>query len=77
MFKLEWLVDLANIAEKGDHSVSYDLKPAYYHVGLHTSTRHFVGIKWEGVYFEYTCLASGLSTSSWVFSKVMRELVMY
>jgi hypothetical protein len=40
-------------------------------------TRRFVGIKWEGVYYEYTCLAFGLSTSAWVFSKVTRDLVMY
>jgi hypothetical protein len=77
VFKFERLVDLADIAEKGDHSVSYDLKSANYHVGLHTSTRRFVGIKWEGVYYEYKCLAFGLSTTPWVFSKVMRELVMY
>ncbi len=29
------------------------------------------------MYCEYTCLAFGLSTTPWVFSKVMRELVMY
>jgi hypothetical protein len=40
-------------------------------------TRRFVGIKWEGVYYEYTCLAFGLFTRPWVFSKVARELVMY
>ena len=56
VFKFEGLLDLADIAEKGDHSVSCDLKSAYYHVGLHPMTRRFVGIKWEGVYYEYTCL---------------------
>ena len=35
----EGLVDLVDIAEKGDNSVSYDLKSAYYHVGLHLMTR--------------------------------------
>ena len=50
VFKFEGLGDLADIAEKGDHSVSYDLKSAYYHVGLHPMSRRFVGIKWEGVY---------------------------
>ena len=50
VFKFEGLVDLADIAEKGDHSVSHDLKSGYYHVGLHPVTQRFVGIKWEGVY---------------------------
>ena len=66
------------IVEKGDHSVSYDMKSAgYYDVGLQTLTRRFVGIKWEGVHYVYTCLPFGLSTTPWVFSKVMREIGMY
>ena len=44
VFKLEGLVDLAELAEKGDHSVSYDLKLAYYHMSLHPMTRRFEGI---------------------------------
>ena len=77
VFKFEGLLDLADIAERGDQSVSYDLKSGYYHVGLHPASRRFVGIQWEGLYYEYTCLPFGLSTAPWVFSKVMRELVMY
>jgi len=77
VFKFEGLVDLADITEKCNHSLSYDLKSAYYYVGLYPMTRRFFGIKWEGVYYEYTFLAFGLSTAPWVFSEVMRELVMY
>jgi hypothetical protein len=77
VFAFEGLVNLADIAEKGDHLVSYNLKPACYHMGLIPMSRRFVGIKWKGVFYEYTCLAFGLSTGPWVFSKVMRELVMY
>jgi len=36
-----------------------------------------VGFKWEGKYYTYKCLPFGLSTASWVFPKVMRELVMF
>jgi hypothetical protein len=45
--------------------VSYDMKSGYYHVGLHPATQRFVGIKLEGVYYVYTCLPFGLSTSPW------------
>ena len=76
-FKFEGMADLADISEKGDHSVSYNLKSVYYHAGLHPMTQRFVEIRCELVYYEYTCLAFGLSTAPWVFSKVMRELVMY
>ena len=48
VFKFEGLKDLADLAEKGDYAVSYDLKSGYYHVGLHPRSRTFVGFKWEG-----------------------------
>jgi len=77
IFKFEGLKDLADLAERRDHAVSYDLMPGYYHVGLHPRSRTFVGFSWKGQYYVYSCLPFGLSTAPWVFSKVMRELVMY
>ena len=68
---------MAEIAKKGDHLVSYDLKSGYYHVVIHPVTQRLAGIKWEGVYYVYTCLPFGLSTTPWVFFKVMREIVMF
>ncbi len=65
-----------NLAERGDHAVSYDLMSGYYHAGLHPRSRTFVGFMWEGQYYVCNCLPFGLSTAPWVFSKVMRELVM-
>jgi hypothetical protein len=76
-FKLEGLKDLSDLAEKGGYAVSYDLMSGYYHVGLHLRSRTFVGFKWEGKYYTYNCLPFGHSTAPWVFSKVMRELVMF
>jgi hypothetical protein len=76
-FKFEGLKDRADLAERGDYALSYDLLSGYYHVGLHPRSRTFVGFKWEGRYYVYNCLPFGLSTTPWVFSKAMRELVMY
>ncbi len=47
-FKFEGLKDLADLAERGDYAVSYDLLSGYYHVGLHPRSRTFVGFKWKG-----------------------------
>ncbi len=33
-FKLERLKDLADLAERGDYAVSYDLMSGYFYVGL-------------------------------------------
>ena len=76
VFKFEGLSDLANMAETCDYSISYDLTSRYYHVALHSDSRRFVGFKLKGTYYQYNCLPFGLSTAPWVFSKVIRELVM-
>ena len=76
-FKFEGLSDLADLAEKGDHAVSFDLTSGYYHVGLHPRTRTYTGFCWKGEYYQYNCLPFGMKSAPWVFSKVMRELVMY
>jgi len=58
-FKFEGLKDLAELVERGDHAVSYDLMSGYYHVSLHPRSRTFVGFKWEGKYYVYNCLPFG------------------
>ncbi len=58
VFKFEGLY----IAKEDDYLVSYAIKSGYYVVGLHPLTQRFVGIKWEGVYYVYTCLTLGPST---------------
>jgi len=76
-FKFEGLKNLADLAERGDHAVFYDLISGYYHVGLHRLSRTYVGFKCEELYDVYSCLLFGLSTTPWVFSKVTRELVIH
>jgi hypothetical protein len=76
-FEFEGLSDIANMAEKEDFSLSYDLTSGYYHAALHPESRRFVGFKWKGIYFQYKCLPFGLSAAPWVFSKFIRELVMF
>jgi hypothetical protein len=43
VFKFEGLKDLADLAERGDHAVSYDLMSGNYHMGLHPRSRTFAG----------------------------------
>ncbi len=45
VFKLEGLSDIADMANKGDYSLFYDLTSGYCHVALHPDSRHFVGFK--------------------------------
>jgi hypothetical protein len=77
VFKFVGLKDLADLAKRGDHAVSYDLMSGYYHVGLHPRSRTFVGFCLKGQYCVYNCLPFGLSKTPWVCSKVIKELMMY
>jgi hypothetical protein len=77
VFKFAGLTDLSDMSENVDYSLSYDLTSGYYHVPLHPQSRHFVSFQWKGVYYQYNCLPFGLSTTPWVFSKIISELVMY
>ena len=49
-FKFEGLSDLTDLAEKGDHAVSFDLAFGYYHVELHPRIRTYTGFCWKGEY---------------------------
>jgi hypothetical protein len=50
VFKFEGISDIADMTNKEDYSLSYDLTSGYYHVALHLDSRCFVGFKWEGKY---------------------------
>jgi len=66
-FKCEGLKDLPDIAERGDHAVSYGLMSGYYLVGMHPRSRTFVGFMWGGRYYVYNCLPFGASTAPCFF----------
>ena len=76
-FEFEGLSDLSDMIEKGNYCVAYDFTSGYYHVYLHTHLRRFVCFNWKRVCYQYNFLPFGQSTNSWVFSKVICELVMY
>jgi hypothetical protein len=69
VFKFEGLVDLSDMAIKGDYCVAYDLMSGYYHVSLHPDSQRLVGFNWKGVYYQYNCLPFDLFTAPWVFSE--------
>ena len=60
VFKFEGLPGIADMAGKGDYSLSYDLTSGYYHAALHIGSRRYVGFKWKGEYYQYNCFSFGL-----------------
>ena len=59
----------------GDHMISLDLQSGYHHIGVHPSSRRFLGFALDGKYYQCAALPFGLSQAPSVFTKVMRAVV--
>ena len=56
---------------------SVDLKDAYYSVPIALEHRHFLMFKWEGQYYQYTCLPNGLACAPRLFTKILKPIYSY
>ena len=54
-----------------------DLSSAYYHVPIHQDSMPCLGFESEGEYFHFTVLPFGLSTTPWLFTKVISHCVRF
>jgi hypothetical protein len=52
VFKFKGLPDIADMADKEDYSMSYNLTSGYYHMALHSNYRLILGFKWKGQYYQ-------------------------
>jgi hypothetical protein len=63
----------------GDFIFSYDLKSAYHHIEIFEELEHYLGLAWffggKIRYFVFAVLSFGISTTGYIFSKVLREVV--
>src|SRR5207253_1494698 len=74
-FKMETLRSVRECLQPGEFTVSVDLQDAYLHVPLHPDCFHLFRFCIGGVVFHFTALPFGLSSSPWVFTKVLRVVV--
>lgn len=78
-FKLEDMKVVANVFQKNDFVVSFDLKSGYHHIPIDPNHQGYLAFQWEfqGVkrFFKFTVLPFGLATAPYVFTKVTRVLV--
>ena len=78
-FCYEDLKTLAELIERDDFFVRFDLKSGYHHVDIHPAHHKYLGFEWIFSnncrrYFQFTVLVFGLSTACQVFTKIMRPL---
>lgn len=78
-FKYEGLKTAAEIFEKDDYLITFDLTSGYHHVPINEQFQKFLGFAWEfdniKRYFIFCVLPFGLNIACWVFTKLMRQLV--
>jgi hypothetical protein len=67
--------------KKGDFLFSFDLKSAYHHIEVSDHHRTYLGFEWEmngeSKYFVFNVLPFGISSASFIFTKLMKSVVRY
>ena len=74
-FKYEDLRVAIMMFEKGERMFSFDLKSGYHHVDVAQHHQKYLGFEWGRVTFTLVVLPFGLSSTPYVFTKMMRPLV--
>eukprot|EP00732_Lithocolla_globosa_P005907 Lithocolla_globosa_v1_NODE_6454_length_1086_cov_2.369544.p1 type:complete len:152 gc:universal NODE_6454_length_1086_cov_2.369544:528-73(-) len=67
-FKLETLHTIPRWADKWASTI--DLKNGYYQVHIVKEAQTYFGLKWQGVYYVYTCLPFGWNRSAYIFQTI-------
>jgi hypothetical protein len=74
-FKMDTLREVSLMIHRNDYLVSIDLSDAFLHIGLHSESRRFLRLKWNGQVYQYRTIAFGLASSPFVFTKVCRPIL--
>ena len=74
-FKLEDLKTATQLISSGDHMISIDLQDAYLLVPVHKQSQKYLKFEFRGKLYKFVCLPFGLSTSPYVFTKVLKPVM--
>ena len=76
-FKIEDLRTVTSLLRKDSYLCRLDLKDAYLLVSIHRDFRKFLRFRHNKRLFEFKALPFGLSTSPFIFTKIMKPVVAY
>jgi len=76
-FKLEDGRTAARFLSRGDWLAKVDLQNPHYSVPVHPESSRFLMFSFEGTLFEFTCLPFGLNLAPFLFTKLMRALLLF
>ena len=76
-FKMDTLTKVLNLVQKNDWAISFDLKDAYFHIGIFKKHRKFLRFAWKGKVFQFKTLCFGPTVSPRVFTKILSVVAAY
>lgn len=74
-FKMEDIRVVKQLVTHGVYMCSIDLKDAYHLIPMHEESKKFLRFKLMGKLYQFSCLPFGLSTSPFIFTKIMKPVV--
>lgn len=74
-FKMEDIRSAKNLITNNTYMSTIDLKDAYYLVPVDKSHGKYLKLKFENKLYRFTCLPFGLSSSPYIFTKIMKPVV--
>lgn len=74
-FKMEDIRSVKTLITQGDHMATLDLKDAYYLIPIHDEFQKYLRFNFQNEMYQFTCLPFGLSTSPYVYTKIMKPVM--
>ena len=76
-FRMDSIASIMVLISPGDWLVSIDLSDAYHTVAMHAMSMPFLSFLLFHVFYQFTCLPQGLSSSPRVFTMLMRVVMKF
>ena len=74
-FRMTSYFSIMSLISRGDFFISIDLTDAYHAIAIHLFYRRFLTFVFLNVYYQFTCLPQGLTSSPRIFTKVMQVVL--
>jgi len=80
--KLSDLPSICELIEPGDYLYIFDLKSAYFHIGLHPDSVPFMGFSCpdedgQDKFYHFLCLAFGVTSAVFVMTRLAKPIIVY
>lgn len=76
-FRMDNFTSIMSLISRGDFFISIALTDAYHAIAIHPLFCRFLTFIFLWVYYQYTCLPQGLTSSPRIFVKVMKTVLTY